>query len=98
MWTDIPPVGMKYLIVRRDDHVRWERAGSGKARRKAAHTTERRKLLNDIGAVVEININCLWATIHTNLLACTHGWPKCDVVAKSRIDRQSRGGPPGILY
>ena len=69
MGTDIAPVVMKYLIVWRHDDVRWERAGSGKARRKAAHTAERRKLLNDIRAVVEINVACLRTTIHTNLFA-----------------------------
>src|SRR5437867_9301886 len=89
---------MKYFTVWRHDDVRRKRAGSGKARRKAANTAERRKLLDDIGAVVEINVTCLRPTIYTNLLVSTHGWIKCDVVAKSRIDRQFRCSPPGILY
>src|SRR2546430_14334092 len=89
---------MKYLTVWRHDDVRRKRTGSGKARRKAANTAERRKLLNNIGPVVEIDVTCLWPAIYTNLLVGTHGWIKCDVVAKSRIDRQFRRGPPRILY
>src|SRR5206468_1374510 len=89
---------MKYLVVRRNDDVRRKRAGSGKARRKAAIAAERRKLLDDIGAVVKINVTCLRPTIYTNLLVGAHRWIECDVVAKSRINRQFPCGPPRILH
>src|SRR5271163_2556160 len=92
---------MHYFIVWRHDDVRWELAGagpaSGYARRKAAHTAERRKQLHDISAVVEIHVTRLWPAVYTNLLAGTHGWNKCEIVAKSRIDRQLTRGSPGIL-
>src|SRR5690348_18349945 len=89
---------MKYLAVRRDDDVRWKRTISGNAGRMAANTAGRRKFLEDIGAVVPIHVTCLWPTTYTNLLAGAHGWPKRDVIAKSRIERQFRCGPPGILH
>jgi len=54
--ADIRGGVMKYFLVWRHDDVRRERAVSGYARCKAAHTAEWRKLLNDISAVVEIHV------------------------------------------